>query len=183
MSLHRYPMRALAGDYARAGAGMSLFLAPLLFVTPGPGMIAILGGLAMLFFVFGLRTWRRHLTRVEVTEEGITTQASARPAPRVSIPWHGLSGLKLRFYSTQRSRESTRRSREQGWLQLSLIAGDAKLRIDSTLEDFDTVARRAADAARANGVALEPTTIANLDALGLSAGSDTAPEVQVGMRP
>jgi hypothetical protein len=176
VSLHRYPMRALAGDYARAGAGMALFLAPLLFVTPGPGMIAILGGLAMLFFVFGLRTWRRHLTRVEVTEEGITTQASARPAPRVSIPWHGLSGLKLRFYSTQRSRE-------QGWLQLSLVAGDATLRIDSTLEDFDTVARRAADAARANGVALEPTTISNLDALGLAAGSDAAPEVQVGTRP
>ncbi len=176
MSLHRYPMRALAGEYARAGAGIALFLAPLLFVTPGPGMIAILGGLAMLFFVFGLRTWRRHLTRVEVTEEGITTQASARPAPRVSIPWHGLSGLKLRFYSTQRSRE-------QGWLQMTLIAGDATLRIDSTLEDFDTVARRAADAARANGVALEPATISNLDALGLAAGSDAAGQVQVGMRP
>lgn len=176
MSLHRYPTRVLAGDYARAGAGMAVILAPLLFVTPGPGMITILGGLAMLFFLFGLHTWRRHLTRVEVTEEGITTQASARPAPRVSIPWHGLSGLKLGFYSTQRSRE-------QGWLQLSLIAGDAKLRIDSTIEDFDTVVRRAADAARANGVALEPATISNLDAFGLTAGSDAAPEVKVGMRP
>ncbi len=101
---------------------------------------------------------------------------AARPAPRISIPWHGLSGLKLRFYSTQRSRE-------QGWLQMTLIAGDATLRIDSTLEDFDTVARRAADAARANGVALEPTTIGNLDALGLNAAADSAGQVQVGMRP
>ena len=176
MSVHRYPMRALAGDYARAGAGMALPLAPLLFVTPGPGMIAVLGGLATLFFVFGLRTWRRQLTRVEVTEEGITTQASARPAPRVSIPWHGLSGLKLRFYSTQRNRE-------QGWLQMSLIAGDGTLRIDSNLEDFETVARRAADAARANGLALEPTTISNLGALGLNEAADAAPEVQVGTRP
>ena len=176
MSVHRYPMRALAGDYARAGAGMGLSLMPLLFVTPGPGMFAILGGLATLFFVFGLRTWRRQLTRVEVTEEGITTQASARPAARISIPWHGLSGLKLRFYSPQRNRE-------QGWLQLSLVAGDDILRIDSDLEDVDTGARRAAAAARANGLALEPATISNLGVLGLTVAPDAPPEVQVGTRP
>jgi len=176
VSVHRYPTRALAGDYARAGAGMAMFLVPLLLVRPGPGMTVVLGGLTLLFFFFGLRTLRRQMIRVEVTEDGITTQASAPPAPRVSIPWRGLSGLKLRFYSTERSRE-------QGWLQMSLIAGDGTLRIDSHLEDFETVARRAADAARANGLSLGPTTISNLGALGLADAADAAPEARVEAPP
>lgn len=175
MSVHRYPMRALAGDYARAGAGMALFLAPMLFVTPGAGMITVLGGLAMLFLIFGLRTWRRQLTCVEMTEEGITTQASVPPAPRVSIPWRALSGLRLHFYSTQRNRD-------QGWLQMRLMSGGGTLRIDSGLDDFETVARRAADAALANGVVLEATTVSNLGALGLVLDPDAVPGERGGTR-
>ncbi|MFQ5955359.1 MAG: hypothetical protein ACE5JZ_09885 [Kiloniellales bacterium] len=175
MSLHRYPMKALAGDYARAGAGMTVALGPLLFVTPGPVMIGLLGGLAALFLVFGLRTWRRHMTLVEVTEQGITTEASPLPAPRVSIPWRRLSGLKLRYYSTQRNRA-------QGWLQMGLSARDRTLWLDSGLDGFETVARRAAGAALANRVSLGPTTVSNLDALGIMVPPELQPVEGSGAR-
>ncbi len=168
MSTHRYPIKALTGDYVRAGAGSAVTLAPMLLVAESPVMIAVLGSLAALFVCFGLRTWRRQLTRVEVTQHEITTEASAPPAPRVSIPWRGLSGLKLRFFSTQRDRK-------QGWLQMSLSAEDSTLRIDSNLDDFESVVRRAAAAALANDVQMDPMTTSNLDALGIVTGSDRPP--------
>ena len=56
MSTHRYPMKILAGDYARAGGGTAVTLGPLLFAHPGPVIIAVLGSLAALFLVFGLIT-------------------------------------------------------------------------------------------------------------------------------
>ncbi len=177
MSLHRYPMKTLAGDYARAGGGTAVTLGPLLFAHPGPVIIAVLGSLAALFLVFGLRTWRRHLTLVEVTEDGITTAASQPPAPRLSIPWRRLSGFKLRYYSTQRTRGG------RGWLQMGLSAGDGTLWIDSGLDDFEAVARRAADAALANRVNLGPTTVSNLDTLGIEVPPDLRPVEVGGRRP
>jgi hypothetical protein len=165
MSVHRYSMRALGADYARAGAGMAMTLGPLLFVGPGPAMIAVLGGLGAIFLIFAVRTWLRQMTRVEVSEEGITTESSARLAPHTVISWRDLSGLQLKYYST-------RRDRREGWLQMKLKTAGRSLRVDSNLDDFPVVARHAAEAARSNGLRLTPATIDNLGALGIVIAGD-----------
>jgi hypothetical protein len=176
VSLHRYPTRALVGDYARAGAGLAMTLGPLLLVTPGPVMIAALGGVGTLFLVFGVRTWRRQMTRIEVTEDGIAAEATGGRLRRTVISWRDLSGLKLKYYST-------RRDRREGWLQMSLKADNRMVRLDSSLDDFLAVARRAAEAARLNGLRLSPATIGNLGALGIAIPADPGPPEPIAAPP
>ena len=73
MSLHSYPRSALVGDYIRAGAGFALTAGPLIWVKPASMMVYILGGLAILFAIFGIRTYVRQATRLELAAEGIRT--------------------------------------------------------------------------------------------------------------
>jgi hypothetical protein len=53
---------------------------------------------------------------------------------------------------------------------LSLFDGRRRLQVDSRLAGFGDVAAGAAGAARANGLRLEPATIANFEALGIPLG-------------
>ena len=160
MSEHRYPVAALRADYVRAGAGF-VICAVLLAGAQGelvPSLILGLG--ALLFAAFGIRTGRRQATSIRIDDEGISTSGGRR----VTLRWGQLTRLTLRYYAT-------RRDRAGGWMQLNLAAGRTRLAIESTLDGFNDVARRAAEAARVNGVALDDATAANLLALGLRTGS------------
>lgn len=154
----RYPPGRLVPDYLRAAAGLSLTLGPLLFVETHPAVFWILAAMAALFAAFLLRTLERHVTRVRLDETGI---AVAGPLPR-AIRWSELSDFKLAYYST-------RRDREQGWMQLKLAGGGRTLTVESALDGFEAVTERALTAARHNGVAVGDTTQENLSALGLIA--------------
>ena len=152
---HAYPAAAMAGDYLRAAAG--LVPAGILLVSAPVSEVgaAVLGGFAALFAVFGLRTALRHGTSLEMTE----TELRASGARRTVIPWSELDRIKLAYYST-------RRDRRAGWMQLDLRAGGVRLRLDSRIDGFDEVVRRAAAAAAARGLPLSDATIANLRVLG-----------------
>ena len=136
MSVHRYPRRSLTADYLRAAAGLTLTAGPLAVVPAGAVAAPILGGLAVLFVVFGARTALRHASRIEMDDERL---ALLGPWPR-RIAWDEVTGLRLRYFAT-------RRGRGAGWMQLILTAPGVRLRLDSTLEDFPAIARRAARAA------------------------------------
>ena len=132
--------------------------AGILFATVPVGSVgaAVLGSFAALFAVFGLRTALRHRTSLEMTE----AELRASGPRRVAIVWSELDHLKLAYYST-------RRDRRAGWMQLDLAAGPARLRLDSRIDGFGEVVRRAAAAAAARGLALSDATLANLQALGV----------------
>jgi hypothetical protein len=155
-SRHAYPAGAMLGDYLRAAAG----LVPCLFLLfSGPvGTVpgVILAGLSVIFGVFLLRTILRHLTRIEMSEEGVRTAGLWRAA----IAWDALDRMKLGYYST-------RRDRKAGWMQLELGAGRSRVRLDSRIEGFDAVVRRAAEVAQAHGLELNEATQTNLQALGI----------------
>jgi hypothetical protein len=70
-----------------------------------------------------------------------------------------------------------RRARQDGWLQLTLRgpSGPA-IRVDSTLDGFDDVLRRATGAAARNELPLDPATEANLAALGLATAAERSAE-------
>ena len=53
-------------------------------------------------------------------------------------------------------------------MELTLKAPDRTLRLDSTLIGFPDVAARATRAAAARGLELTPTTVSNLQAMGLA---------------
>ena len=115
----------------------------------------ILGPLALLFAIFGARTWLRHRTTVEVDD----LKVAMRGLWRSELAWSDLQEVKLNYYSTKRDRS-------QGWMQLALRGPKGRLRFDSTLDGFPEVARRAYQTARAKGLELPEASISNFAALG-----------------
>ncbi|MGH7113118.1 MAG: hypothetical protein ACREE9_01320 [Stellaceae bacterium] len=160
MTRHAYPGSAMLGDYLRAAAGLAPTAAVLAFAPLGAVGAAILGGLAALFAVFGLRTALRHLTRVEVSEAGL----SASGPLGATIRWAELDRVKLAYYST-------RRDRRDGWMQLELRAGGSVLRLDSRIEGFAELVERSAMAAASRRLVLSLATAANLEALGIGSSA------------
>ena len=155
-SRHRYPARAVLLDYLYSGLGLLFTLGPLgLAASAGPAAW-VLGGLGALFAVYGIRTVLRHRTCLRVSEEGLVVEGLLRRR----LPWDRLTRCTLNYYST-------RRNRDRGWMQLTLKTGRRSLRIDSQIEGFDRIVRRAVHAATGCGIALDHTTQENLRALGI----------------
>ena len=168
MTRHRYPWPSLRADYLRAGAGLALTGAPLFAIPGGTTASAILGAVAALFLALGLRTGLRHASRFESDDEEVRRTGPALPLyPARRIAWDGMERLRLRFFST-------RRDRTGGWMQLTVGDGAGALSFDSSLDGFDTVARRAAAAAARNELPLNDATRANLAALGIRIEADEA---------
>ncbi len=157
LSLHRYPPGALVADYARAGLGMALTLGPLAIFNVATVMVYILGGLGALFGAFGLRTFLRHMTHVEISPEEIRMRG---PVGR-GLRWQRLDELTLKYYTTQRDKHG-------GWMQLKLRGDGCVLTIDSSIDGFSDIAGQALAAARAKQLPMSADTRANLAALGLA---------------
>jgi hypothetical protein len=150
---YRYRSKDLFGDYARAAAGALICLAPVVFVGSN-GVTVALAAVGLLFVVFGLRTALRHTTQVEVDDQGI---AAVGPLPR-RIEWKAVQRVKLSYYAT-------RRDRQGGWMHMTLSGQGGTIRLDSALEGFDDIARRAGRVALENGAEISDTTRANFAAL------------------
>jgi hypothetical protein len=174
MSRHHYPLRTLSSDYLRVAVGLALTLGPLLLLELAAPIAWLLAALALLFFWFGLRTGLRQLSAVELSPQG---SAIRGPFGR-HLAWDELARMKLAYYAPRgwgsprrRERHHERGERDEGqrgWLQLTLQGTRGRpIRVDSTLEGFDRVLRRAMAAAAPKQLELDPSTTANLCALGL----------------
>lgn len=165
MTAYRYRRDGLVADYLRAGGGFGLMA--LLFFGPSAGPVVrfILVMLAVLFAVYGLRTWQRQYTAVIADEDGISTAGLIR----ASLAWGDLTSMKLSYYSTKREKGG-------GWMQLILGGAGKRLKIESTLEDFDQVVALAARHAGARRLELSPTTLENLRSLGVEPDHALMPE-------
>ena len=153
---HIYPTSAMLGDYLRAAAGLVPAGAVIVAAPVGTAAAAVLGSFAAVFALFGVRTMLRHGSRLEMSE----TELREDGIRSCTIVWAELDRMKLAYYSTRRDRKS-------GWMQLDLGAGSARVRLDSRIEGFDRLVRRAAEAAGDRGLALNDATLANLEALGI----------------
>ncbi len=106
---YRYPWRALLPDYLRALAGLVLMMGLLTLFKPAPAMVYVCLGIGVVFLAFGLRTARRHLTKVEVTDDGIRLRGSVR----ATLSWKDLGVMTVTYYST-------RRDHSIGWMELRI---------------------------------------------------------------
>jgi len=157
MTSYAYPTSAMYGDYLRAAAGLVPTAAILTTMPVGMVAATVMSGFVALFAVFGLRTILRHGTRFEMT--GSALRASG--LRRTSIAWGELDRMTLAYYST-------RRDRQDGWMQLELRSGWTRVRLDSRIEGFTELVDMSARAARSRGLTLNAATLANLAALGVS---------------
>ena len=155
MSRHAYPRSALLFDYARSVLALP-FLALAVFASLNPFLRLVFAACGLLLAVFFLRTWLRHRTAVVLEEDGITLAGPLGGR----IRWSELDRLRLRYFST-------RRDRQNGWMELTLHAGKSRLRLESDIEGFRQIAAAALEAARTRGLALDETTEINLSGLDL----------------
>ncbi len=161
MEHYRYPATTVVPDYLRTAFGLLATAGPLLALDLARVIAVLLSALALLFAWFGVRTALRQLSWIELSATDI---ALCGPINR-RLPWQQLGRLQLAYYAP-------RRARRDGWLQLTLRGGrGGAIRIDSTLDGFDAVLRRAAGVALGNALVLDAATQANLAALGLAPDS------------
>jgi hypothetical protein len=157
---HRYPPAALAGDYARAGAGLALTAPPLVLLQLNAVIAALFAALAALFAVFAGRTWLRQRGTIEMDDTAIRCIG---PFP-LSMAWDALDELSLGYYAT-------RRDGSGGWMQLALRTGRRRLLLDSRIDGFTAIAARAAEAAHRRRLTLSAATANNLASLGIAAAA------------
>ncbi len=157
----RYPLRALWASYARAAIGVGLMAVPLATANLGATGAVILTGLLAVFLGYGVRTALRHATRYGFDDRGIF---AIGPISR-AIEWGDVVNVKLSYYTTKREGTS-------GWWQLDIKGRRTTMRVDSTLDGFGAFAERAVREARKHGVELSPTTLENLDPLGIAPADD-----------
>ena len=153
---YEYPVSSLAMDYIRAALGALATGSPVVLVSMPPVAMAILCSLATLFFAYGIVTVLRHRTKIDVSDDWIAVSPRGH-----KYSWKHLKSVRLRYYST-------RRDHRGGWMQLVLTFNNKRLGIDSRLEGFDDIVRRATAAARRVDLALDATSLTNLAALGVS---------------
>ena len=156
VSEHRYPRAAIWSDYGRAALGIVVTTAPLIFAQLGVIASTILAVLAVLFVFFAVRTGGKQRLVVTCSESKLTIYRIKTK----NLDWRALHTLDLRYYAVNRDRT-------RGWMQLTLGGDGTVFRLESTLDGFDVLARKAAEAALENGVTLSSTTVANLQSLGI----------------
>jgi hypothetical protein len=161
MPVYRYPAGAIAADYARGLGGLALTGVPLWLLAPSGGFAWVLAACMMLFLVYFARAVVRHLTRIELSETGITARGPFGGA----VPWGELRSMRLSYYTT-------RSDRTGGWMQLDLGTRERSISIDSRLEGFTEVAAAAALQAGRCGRTLDQNTLSNLNALGVRGDRD-----------
>jgi hypothetical protein len=161
----RYPLSALAWDYARGIAGIVICIVILVTNEWHNQLVWLFVGLTILFAIYTMTTLAKNLARFRVSEEGIECGGFRRQ----SIRWGDLSELALRYYPTSRSRK-------KGWMTLTLKAkapgtrrAEPKMTIESSLPGFSEIATRAAYAAKENKLMVDRVTADNLAAIGVSA--------------
>lgn len=161
----RYPLSALAWDYARGIAGIVICIVILVTNEWHNQLLWLFVGLTILFAIYTMTTLAKNLAWFRVSEEGIECGGLRTQ----SIRWGDLSELALRYYPTSRSRK-------KGWMTLTLkskrgpatAGGGTSMKIDSNLPGFSEIATRAAWAAKENKLMVDRVTADNLAALGVS---------------
>ncbi|WP_373087704.1 hypothetical protein [Sneathiella sp.] len=151
-----YSFRALLGSYIRAVVGLVLTAVPVLLSSSISVIVYISVFLFFLFFCYGIRTIIRQMTRFEVKDDGIYMFG---PFNRI-IHWDELGGFSLHYYST-------RRDREDGWMQLKLKGRGSRLKIDSTIGEFDDLLRLTYGAVVRGGLVIDPVSRGNLHVMGI----------------
>lgn len=170
----RYPPRSLLADYVRAGTGVGISAGVLATNPVSWPILGVFGGVLLLFGGYGARTVHHTAMRVHVDAEGIR---GGGPWPR-RIGWAELSAVKLRYYGKRRDAQQTD-ALPTGFHQLTLRTERGRMTLESNLEAFPYVVWRAARAARAARLSIDPVTAENMLALAVDPDGETRPPEEV----
>jgi len=165
--------QALFWDYFRGG--FAAFVVVGVLSVMNAGTIAWGAMVLLLLAIIGylLNTVYRHGLRIEMTAEGVSSGWRNPLDPRGDvllfqkhISWRALSDIQMRYFSRKRD------GGQEGWIMLRLKGANdngrpTTITFDGAHEGFTPVLTRAWDHARRGGLAVDDTTVANLEALGI----------------
>ncbi len=157
----RYPARSLYGDYIRAVIGVVILGTPFFYAGGSPVVATILGSLLLLFVGFGVRTYIRQVTTISVTPDAIATIGPFGKR----VAWDSVNRVDLKYFSTRRERST---NRGDGWMQIKICGPVGCLQVDSSLQQFNDLAAKVAEAAFRNGAEMSDTTVENFTTLGVT---------------
>jgi len=147
-----YTTKEINKEYLRAAVGIAFSLVPLLLLKPSSVIVSILASMFCLFFLYGIRAIDRSQTQICVTAGGICSEGIFTRA----IKWEELEALKLSYFSS-------RRDGEAGWMQLKLKGRGVRLRVESTISDFEILVSICASMAQKNDIQLDRASIRNME--------------------
>ncbi len=157
MNVYRYPLNRILADYFLGGSGAVMSGALVALAPTSVFVLILFGGLTGLFLLFTIRTAIRQRLRIAADAEGIRlTGGWVR-----SLRWDEVEAVTLRYFST-------RRSRKGGWMTLTLRGRGRRVSVDSHLDGFEALARRAGEVASLRHLALDPATHSNFAALDMA---------------
>jgi hypothetical protein len=153
----RYAPDTLRWEAIKSGVGVAVCLGIIFGLNPSMWIAVPVGIVGLMFAYYGAQQLRRGGVTIEVNEEAATRIHGVR---RTTIHWEKLETFRLHFYAFGRKAQ-------EGTLEVRLAAGGEKIKVDSTIDHFPTLLVHASRVARAQNLTLDPTTVANLDQLGL----------------
>jgi len=153
----RYVPSVLRWEMAKGAAGTAGGLALLAGVNPSLWIAVPVGAVTAAFAAYGWQQHRRRRLRYEVTPERLLAAEGERSR---ALAWSALERIKLNFYAFGRKAEN-------GTLVLHLHGGGHRIKLDSAADEFATALYYSAQAARQRELSLDPTTLFNLERLGL----------------
>lgn len=154
MNVCRYPAKSLNHDYMRSGVGFLLTFLPTAIYRPPWPLALMLGTVAVVCAFLIVRTMDKQRTTVLWDDEGVTKRSFSG----ASFGWDDLTALSLIYYSPKAGAS-------HGWMEVTLKAGPRVIKVDSSLDYFVDMVRRAYQASKSNGVRINDLTVANLRAL------------------
>jgi hypothetical protein len=164
--------KALTWDYIRAGFAIFVVAGVLGVMEPWTIAWFVMGALLLALLGYLLNTIYRHGLRIEMSDKGVTSGWRNPLDPsgpvllfRKELAWEGLADLHMRYFSRKRE------DGNEGWLMLRLKGASpagtpVTITFDGAHEGFSPVLSFAWEQARRKGLALDDTTVANLEALG-----------------
>ena len=157
MNIYRYPKGQILADYVLGGSGAAMSGALVALAPTSTFVLVIFGGLTGMFLLFTMRTALRQRLRIAADGEGIgLTGGWVR-----FLRWDEMEGVRLRYYST-------RRNRKGGWMTLTLRGRGGRISLDSHLDGFEALARRAGEEATRRQLGLDHATQSNFAALDIA---------------
>lgn len=164
--------KALTWDYARAAFAIFVVVGVASVMAPWTIAWFIMIALLIAFVGYLLNTVYRHGLRLELSDAGVTSgwrNPLDANGPvlllRRHLSWDQLTDINMRYFSRKRD------EKQESWIMLRLEGRDdagapVTITFDGAHEGFRPVLAQAWDRARAQGLALDDTTLANLEALG-----------------
>lgn len=149
--------RAILGDLLRGGCGTLLCVAVVpVFGVLSPGQLAF-AGLAILFGSHAAASALKLFSRVTVDGDSISLSRPLVGDKR--IQWKDARLFEVRHFSLGQLRRKS-------LMDLKISDTRSSILLDDALDDFPTALRRLWALARAHGIGVSETTLANLAAAG-----------------